>query len=51
MFGLEHQNERMQTDIVSAEESNNAGYIELQSQLAKRFFLAAHSCRWSRPTR
>jgi len=42
MFGLEHQNERMQTDIVSAEESNNAGYIELQSQLAKRFFLAAN---------
>lgn len=42
VFGLEHQNERMQTNIASAEESNNAGYIELQSQIAKRFFLAAN---------
>jgi vitamin B12 transporter len=42
MFGLEHQNERMQTDTVSVEESNKAGYIELQSQIAKRFFLAAN---------
>ena len=42
MFGLEHQNERLRADTVSAEEGNRAGYIELQSQLAKRFFLAAN---------
>jgi len=42
LFGLEHQNERLQADTVSAEESNRAGYIELQSQIAKRFFLASN---------
>ncbi len=42
MMGLEHQNETLRTDTTSAEEYNQAGYIELQSELGKRFFLAAN---------
>lgn len=42
MFGLEHQNESLDTATTHAEESNSAGYIELQTQVAKRFFLAAN---------
>lgn len=42
MMGLEHQNETLKTDSTSAEEYNQAGYIELQSELARRLFLAAN---------
>lgn len=42
MMGLEHQNETLRTDTTSAEEFNQAGYIELQSEITKRFYLAAN---------
>jgi vitamin B12 transporter len=42
IIGLEDQTERLETTGTTAQESNLAGYIELQSQIAKRFFLAAN---------
>jgi vitamin B12 transporter len=42
ILGLENQTERLETSTTSAEESNRAGYLELQSQIAKRLFLAAN---------
>jgi vitamin B12 transporter len=42
VMGLEHQTEHLDTSATSAEESNKAGYIELQSEIAKRVFLAAN---------
>jgi vitamin B12 transporter len=42
IVGLEDQTERLETTSTTAQESNAAGYIELQSQIAKRFFLAAN---------
>jgi len=42
ILGLENQTERLETSATSAEESNRAGYLELQSQIAKRLFLAAN---------
>jgi vitamin B12 transporter len=42
IVGLEDQTERLETTGTTAQESNAAGYIELQSQIAKRFFLAAN---------
>jgi vitamin B12 transporter len=43
IVGLESQTERLETSSVSAEESNQAGYIQLQSEIAKRFFLVANA--------
>jgi vitamin B12 transporter len=42
IMGLEDQNERLETPGTTAEESNRAGYLELQTEIAKRFFLAAN---------
>jgi vitamin B12 transporter len=42
IMGLEDQTERLEVPGTTAQESNRAGYIELQSQIAKRFFLAAN---------
>jgi vitamin B12 transporter len=42
IVGLEDQTERLEVPGTTAQESNRAGYIELQSQIAKRFFLAAN---------
>jgi vitamin B12 transporter len=43
IVGLESQTERLETSAVNAEESNRAGYIQLQAEIAKRFFLAANA--------
>ena len=40
--GLERENDRADTDTVSARTGNEAGYLELQSQIAKRFFIVAN---------
>lgn len=40
--GLERQNERADTDNVSAKTGNEAGYLELQSEIAQRLFLVAN---------
>jgi vitamin B12 transporter len=42
IVGLEDQTERLETTGTTAQVSNLAGYIELQSQIAKRFFFAAN---------
>jgi vitamin B12 transporter len=42
IMGLEHQTERIEVPSTSAEESNKAGYLELQTEVAKRFLLAAN---------
>jgi vitamin B12 transporter len=42
VMGLEQQAEHLDTGSISAQEANRAGYIELQSEIAKRFFLAAN---------
>ena len=42
IVGLEDQAERLATSSTTAHESNGAGYVELQSQIAKRFFIAAN---------
>ena len=42
IMGLEQQTERIDVPTTSAEESNRAGYLELQAEVAKRFFLAAN---------
>jgi len=40
--GLERQNERAETDTVSARTGNSGGFLELQSEVAKRFFFVAN---------
>jgi vitamin B12 transporter len=42
IVGLQQQTDRMDTAGFSAENSNKAGFVELQSQFADRFFLAAN---------
>jgi vitamin B12 transporter len=42
VVGLERQTDRMDTTDFSAENGNNAGYVELQAAFAKRFFLVAN---------
>ena len=42
IMGLEQQTERMEVPSTTAEESNRAGYLQLQTEIAKRFFLAAN---------
>jgi vitamin B12 transporter len=42
IMGLEDQTERLETPATSAQETNRAGYLELQTEIAKRFFLAAN---------
>jgi vitamin B12 transporter len=42
VMGLEDQVEHLDTGSVSAQEANRAAYLELQSEIAKRFFLAAN---------
>lgn len=39
IVGAEHETETLQTSIVSAQNVNKAGYVELQSQFANRLFL------------
>lgn len=40
--GLERENDRAHSDQVSASTGNAAGYLELQSEVAKRFFFVAN---------
>jgi vitamin B12 transporter len=42
VVGLEQQTEQLQTPTLSAENGNKAGFVELQSDFAKRFFLVAN---------
>jgi vitamin B12 transporter len=42
IVGLEDETEYMDTTGLTADNGNKAGYVELQSQFAKRFFLAAN---------
>src|SRR5215475_9467011 len=42
IVGLQQQTDRMDTAGFSAENGNKAGFVELQSQFAGRFFLAAN---------
>lgn len=42
IIGLEDQTERLETPTTTAQESNRAGYLELQTEIAKRFILAAN---------
>jgi vitamin B12 transporter len=42
IVGLEQQTDRMDTTGFSAENGNKAGFVELQSQFAHRFFLVAN---------
>jgi vitamin B12 transporter len=39
IIGAEHETETLQTSTVSAQNTNKAGYVELQSQFANRLFL------------
>jgi vitamin B12 transporter len=39
IVGAEHETETLQTSTVSAQNTNKAGYVELQSQFANRLFL------------
>lgn len=45
IMGLEKDSETMQATGVSAENGNKAGYVELQSEIAQRIFLAANARR------
>ncbi|HYA07290.1 MAG TPA: TonB-dependent receptor, partial [Xanthobacteraceae bacterium] len=40
--GLERQNDRANSDNVDAKTGNSAGFLELQSEIAKRFFFVAN---------
>jgi vitamin B12 transporter len=40
--GLERQNERATSDNVDAKTGNQAGFLEIQSEVAKRFFFVAN---------
>jgi vitamin B12 transporter len=42
IVGLEQQTDRLQTTGLSAQNASRAGYIELQSEFAKRMFLVAN---------
>lgn len=42
IFGAEQQTERIETTGFAAENGNKAGFIELQSEFAKRFFLVTN---------
>src|ERR1700676_3474804 len=42
IVGLEQETFQLQTPTLSAESGNKAGFIELQSEFAKRFFLVAN---------
>jgi vitamin B12 transporter len=42
IFGLEHETFQLQTPSLSAENGNKAGFVELQSEFAKRLFLVAN---------
>jgi len=42
IVGLEDQTDHMDTTGFSADNGNKAGYVELQSEFAKRFFLVAN---------
>jgi vitamin B12 transporter len=42
VMGLEQETERLRTDVTSAENSNAAGYVELQSKYWDRFFLVSN---------
>ena len=43
LVGVENQIERLNTDTTSAQETNQAGYVELQSKMAPGLFLAANA--------
>jgi outer membrane receptor protein involved in Fe transport len=42
VVGLEQQNDRLSTTGFSAENGNKAGFVELQTDFARRFFLVAN---------
>ena len=42
VMGLEQQTDRLNTDVTSAQNGNAAGYLELQSKFAERFFLVSN---------
>ena len=42
VLGLENDTERLETSTLTASNGNSAGYIELQSEYANRFFLVAN---------
>lgn len=41
--GLERENDRATSDNLSAKTGNQAGFVELQSEIAKRFFFVANA--------
>jgi vitamin B12 transporter len=43
LMGLQQETERLRTDTLRAENGNKAGYIELQSEFLKHFFLVANA--------
>jgi vitamin B12 transporter len=43
IFGLEDENERLETGTFAASNSNKASYVELQSAIGDRLFLAANA--------
>jgi vitamin B12 transporter len=43
IFGLEDENERLDTGTFAASNSNKAGYVELQSAIGDRLFVAANA--------
>jgi vitamin B12 transporter len=42
MLGLEQQRDSAETSTVKADEGNRAAYVQFESQIARRFFLAAN---------
>jgi vitamin B12 transporter len=42
LLGLEKENERLRTNTVSAELGNTGAYAQIQSEVARRFFLVAN---------
>jgi vitamin B12 transporter len=42
LLGVERENESLQTEALSAEMANTGTYAELQSEIARRFFLVAN---------
>jgi vitamin B12 transporter len=45
VLGLEQETERLRTDTTTADNGNKAGYVELQSEFARRFFLVLNGRR------
>jgi vitamin B12 transporter len=43
VFGLEHDRETFETSTANAANGNKAGYVELQSEFARRIFLVANA--------